>query len=103
MIIFGVTVSAAEHTHYICGKNQCTESSHGNLNYSPWSSGNSLPDKGGQYYLTSDVYLETEWSVPTGRTVLCLNGHDIVLAGPSGHVIMIPENGNLQLQTVQKT
>ena len=46
-----------------------------------WASTNSLPDSAGYYYLTSDVTLSDSWSVPSGETVLCLNGHDINLSG----------------------
>ena len=46
-----------------------------------WTSTNSLPDSSGYYYLSSDVTLSDSWSVLSGETVLCLNGHDINLNG----------------------
>lgn len=47
----------------------------------PWTSTDSLPNSSGYYYLSSDVTLSDSWSVPSGETVLCLNGHDINLNG----------------------
>ena len=46
-----------------------------------WTSTDSLPNSFGYYYLTSDVTLSDSWTVPSGETVLCLNGHDINLNG----------------------
>ena len=39
-----------------------------------------MPTEAGNYYLTGDVTINESWSVPSGTTNLCLNGHGIRLA-----------------------
>lgn len=50
--------------------------SHDGLTFSKWTSTNSLPAEGGNYYLNADVVLPNHYSVP-GNINLCLNGHNI--------------------------
>ena len=61
------------------GTEDYEHSDHGE--YKEWSEGNSLPDIGGTYYLNTNVTLSGQWTVPSGETVLCLNGHNINLNG----------------------
>lgn len=58
--------------------------------WASWTSKNSLPASSGYYYLSYDVTLSVSWSVPSGETVLCLNGHDINLNGSNNISV---ENG----------
>ena len=50
---------------------------HNHDGWKEWNINNSLPDTADNYYLTSDVTLASTWTVPTGTTSLCLNGHTI--------------------------
>ena len=49
--------------------------------YSKWDTSNSLPNRGGTYYLDTNVTLSGQWTVPSGETVLCLNGRSVNLNG----------------------
>lgn len=60
-----------------------------------WTPTNSLPDSAGCHYLTSDVTLSDDWDVPSGETVLCLNGHDINLNGNNN--ISVGNGANLAI------
>ena len=53
--------------------------------WTAWSGTTGLPTTAGKYYLTADVTLTKEWTVPSGETHLCLNGHHITQTG-SNHV-----------------
>ena len=44
-----------------------------------WDSDDSLPDAAGNYYLTQNVVLSGNWTVPEGTVNLCLNGYGIKL------------------------
>ena len=46
--------------------------------YTEWTNTGALPDTAGKYYLSNDITLSANWDVP-GKTVLCLNGHNIKL------------------------
>ena len=66
-----------------------------------WSTNNSLPDKSGSYYLTTNVTISSTWIVPNGTTNLCLNGHKITYSSNDNHpteeVIWISGNSTLNL------
>ena len=63
----GLTAYAASEEHI-----------HGdNISFTAWDGTTSLPNNAGSYYLTADVTLSSEWSVPSGETNLCLNGHSV--------------------------
>ena len=66
-----------------------------------WSTNNSLPDKSGSYYLTTNVTISSTWIVPNGITNLCLNGHKITYSSNDNHpteeVIWISGNSTLNL------
>ena len=49
--------------------------------WTAWSDKTKLPTAAGKYYLTVDVTLTKEWTVPTGDTHLCLDGHHITQTG----------------------
>ena len=50
---------------------------HDEIVFTSWTSTNSLPSEAGNYYLKNNVTLSNAWTVPTGTTNLCLNGHTI--------------------------
>ncbi len=50
---------------------------HDGITYEPWTSTNSLPSTAGNYYLTQDLTIYSEWRAPEGTTRICLNGHKI--------------------------
>ncbi|MBU5433269.1 S-layer homology domain-containing protein [Intestinimonas sp. MSJ-38] len=68
-----------EHTHCICGHpadgagNIGDHTTHADVTFQPWTSGNSLPTTG-NYYLTQNVVVD-KMTVLTGT--LCLNGYTI--------------------------
>ena len=68
-----------QHTHCICGHpadgagNIGDHTTHADVTFQPWTSGNSLPITG-NYYLTQNVVVD-KMTVLTGT--LCLNGHTI--------------------------
>ena len=50
---------------------------HDGITYEPWTSTNSMPSTAGNYYLTQDLTIHSEWRAPEGTTRICLNGHKI--------------------------
>ena len=69
---------------------------HDQLNFSPWESNDSLPDRKGDFYLTQDVTLSSTWNTPNVRVNLCLNGHRIT--NESGDdLIVVQRNGVLNI------
>ena len=74
------------HEHCICGRNADSEESvkghetHETKAFEQWTSGNSLPETSGAYYLTENVTLSETWQ-PPADTVLCLNGKTITYNG----------------------
>ena len=101
------------HIHYRCngkdenGAETCNGIGHIEdkvLEFTPWTDANELPTASGEYYLTTDVTLDSAWDLRgvglnEVRFVLCLNGHSIKLKnGESGNdVINIGENATLAL------
>ncbi len=58
-----------DHDHLVDGQE---------VEWTPWTSANSLPTKTGNYYLTSDVTLTSAQVLAEGATVrLCLDGHTV--------------------------
>ena len=100
------------HIHYRCngkdenGAETCNGIGHTEeevLEFTPWTKANELPTTSGEYYLTTDVTLDSAWDLKgvgsnEVRFVLCLNGHSIKLKdGASGNVINIGKNATLAL------
>ena len=68
------------HKHCICG-GAISNEGHSNHDtpdtlFLPWKETNSLPNAAGNYYLTRDVKLTTQWT-PSGTINICLNGFSI--------------------------
>ena len=66
--------------------------------WTEWESTTALPNEAGKYYLTTDVTIDSTWSVPSGETTLCLNGKTIRLKlaeGKYGSVIRIDSGRKL--------
>lgn len=68
-----------------------------------WTETSSLPSTNGNYCLTSDITLSGTWTVPTGTTNLCLNGHVINANGGSFSAITIPSGVTLNLYDCNST
>ena len=100
------------HIHYRCngkdenGAETCNGIGHTEeevLKFTPWTDANELPTASGEYYLTTDVTLDSAWDLRgvglnEVRFVLCLNGHSIKLKdGASDNVINIGKNATLAL------
>ncbi|MBR2278258.1 MAG: Ig-like domain-containing protein [Eubacterium sp.] len=66
---------------------------HDDITFTAWTSTNSLPTDGGNYYLTNDVVLENVWYAPNGAINLCLDGHSITAAEGKEIQLMDVENG----------
>ena len=77
------TQAGEEHTHFLCGGEDCNEVGHtesSKVTFEAWNKTDSLPTDAGYYYLTNDVILnETCYisSTSASTVVLCLNGHSI--------------------------
>ena len=69
---------------------------HDGLNFTKWTSTNSLPTSAGNYYLSGDVTISSTWNVPSGTTSLCLNGHGIKMTG-NGSVVSVGNGATLNL------
>ena len=65
---------------------QVSTHSHDEIGFDAWTSTNSLPTTAGDYYLTNDVTISGTWTVPSGTTNLCLNGHGIRMTGNSSAI-----------------
>lgn len=88
-IILALAVFASSINTY--SEDSSTSHVHDGITFTPWSSTNSLPGTAGNYYLSGDVSISSTWSVPSGTTNLCLNGHGIRMTG-SGRVISVGKN-----------
>ena len=82
-----------EHKHFLCGGDSCTcpVTETKKVEFQPWTSTTSLPDKAGNYYLTDNVTLEDSNWEPKSGTVLCLNGYSITMNG-SDEAIKVGKN-----------
>ena len=100
------------HIHYRCngkdenGAETCNGIGHTEkkvLEFTPWTDASALPTTSGEYYLTTDVTLDSAWDLRGDglndvRFVLCLNGHSIKLKDSAdGNVIDIGKNATLAL------
>lgn len=96
--------SGSAHTHPVCGSSgSCTDPDHGtehtDVTWTEWNETTSLPDSGGNYYLTGNVTLSETWEAPSEETSLCLNGHSITYENSSdrGSVIRVPSGVTLTI------
>ena len=69
---------------------------HDDISFTAWTATNSMPTEAGNYYLANDVTISSTWSVPSGMTNLCLNGHGIIMTGTQ-RVILVPSGSTLNL------
>ncbi len=69
---------AAGHAHCVCGANKDIgdHTSHSDVEFTPWTSDNSMPTEPGSYVLTCNVTLSETW-LPKDGTVLCLGGYTL--------------------------
>ena len=67
--------STFSHTHCECGKTDCSEPGHKQVEYQPWRDATKLPDSG-NYCLMTDVTITKEEQIASDLT-LCLNGHKV--------------------------
>lgn len=58
----------------------------------------SLPTTAGKYYLTQDITISSTWTVPSGETVLDLNGYGIKATNSGYSVITVGSEANLTLK-----
>lgn len=91
-------VEYVQHTHKVCCGTECADG-HTDITWTAWTSDNSLPTDAGNYYLTQDVTIDSEWSVLEVTTNLCLNGYTLksTEANEYGQVIDILSNSELSL------
>lgn len=89
-----ITGAAAQHAHPICGASCSHTSSHTDVTWTEWTSGNTLPTESGNYYLTKDVALTASWE-PAGGTISNntasgspAKGGGVAVVGNSGAFIM---------------
>ena len=77
------------------------EHKHDGVTFTPWTATDSLPTDAGNYYLTDNVTLPHQWSVPSGTTNLCLNGKTV--SNSNAMVICIDSYSTLHLYDCQNT
>jgi len=70
--------------------------------WTAWTGTTGLPTTEGKYYLTADVTLTKEWTVPKGDTHLCLCGHSITQTGSSARVIGVNSARSLSIYDCAK-
>lgn len=69
-------LDAIPHSHPVCGDSEC-EDSHGDIEWTEWTSTTSLPTTSGNYYLANDVTVSGAHNIEGANINLCLNGHKI--------------------------
>ncbi len=69
---------AVNHSHCVCGGNTNIgdHTAHPDVEFTPWTSTNSMPTDTGNYVLMNDVTIADTWK-PKDGTILCLNGHTL--------------------------
>ncbi len=84
-----VSVFAADtHKHCVCGGNTDIgdHTTHSDIEFTPWTSTNSMPTDAGNYVLLNDVTISDNLSwKPSDGIVLCLNGHTLTLTAISAY------------------
>lgn len=70
--------------------------------FAPWVLTDSMPADPGSYCLVGDVTISSTWTVPTGATNLCLNGHGIKLTG-TGSVVFVGSGCTLNIYDCEDT
>ncbi len=83
---FSVSAEGNEHTH-----------THDGVSFTEWTASDSLPPQEGSYCLMTDVTLNEQWTVPSGETNLCLNGHIVKQTGTGERVVFIGTGRTLSL------
>ena len=80
-------VQAGEHTHYLCGGDECNGVGHtedGEVTFQPWYYWDRLPTEAGNYYLMYNVNMTISFGwTPADGTILCLNGKTITVDTPT--------------------
>lgn len=96
----GILTAPSHQSHYLCGSSTHTDctfeacATAGAVNFTEWTSDNSLPTSTGNYYLTKNVTLSTGQPI-TGDVTLCLNGYKIEAAPDAIDNILV--NGTLTI------
>ena len=80
-----------------CVSAEGNEHMHNGVSFTAWTASDRLPDQAGSYCLTKDVTLRVQWSVPSGDTNLCLNGHTVTQTGEGERVVFIGTGRTLSL------
>lgn len=75
---------------------------HDSITWTAWTDSTSLPTTAGNYYLATDVTLGAMWTVPSGETKLCLNGHTINKSADSTSTISVGSGRTLNLYDCQE-
>ena len=93
------------HKHYICGKADCSEDSHGHAADVKWTAISTLSEINGDgyYFLTKDVELDGTWVCDKGNNVeLCLNGKKII-CNMGAAVITVASGASLVITDCQES
>ena len=75
--LFAVAVAVGTGFGLGAQKEVLADETHTHDGFTKWTSTDRLPSAEGSYYLSEDVALSDTWTVPSGTTNLCLNGHGI--------------------------
>lgn len=73
-----------------------------------WTEAASLPTSSGNYYLTGNITVSSDWTVPAGTINLCLAGYKITITGgnikvPSGSTLNIFDCSNDSSGCIERT
>lgn len=91
---------APAHSHAVSVG--CEADSGTQVEFTAWGTADAMPDTAGNYVLTCDVEMASAWTVPSGTTNLCLNGHVLSHTG-SSYVIHLQDGRTLNLCDCQTT
>ncbi len=84
--------------HKVCvNADNCIDCAHTDVEWTEWTSGNSLPKTTGNYYLTQDVTVKYDTTISSGQEVsLCLNGHTVTMT-QNNRIYNVSAGGTLNL------
>ena len=88
-------LDAIPHSHPVCGDSEC-EDSHGDIEWTEWTSTTSLPTTSGNYYLGNDVTISSTSYIDGANVNLCLNGHKVD-SDDEFDIFSLKDNANLSI------
>ena len=94
--------AVTENITYTALYTQTSSHIHDDTTFEAWTKTDSLPTTAGNYGLANDVTISSTWTVPSGTTNLCLNGHGIKMTGTDS-VITVDNGATLKIYDCDKS